>query len=91
MKIKRNGLFGKNNDNPNCNFKCVASIDEVVITPDGNVYPCIFMTKPGYELGHYENGKILLDYQLDNNGNSCIAHDIFNKNEYPFSKKLVRK
>ena len=91
LKIKRNGLFGKNNDNPNCNFKCVASIDEVVITPDGNVYPCIFMTKPGYEIGHYENGKILLDYQLDNNGNSCIAHDIFNKNEYTFSKKLVRK
>lgn len=91
LRIKRNGLFGKNNDNPNCNFKCLASIDEVVITPDGNVYPCIFMTKTGYETGHYENGKILLDYQLDNNGNSCIAHDIFNKNEYSFSKKLVRK
>lgn len=75
----------------NCNFKCFASIDEVVITPDGNVYPCIFMTKPRYEIGCYENGKILLNYQLDNNGNSCIAYDIFNKNKYPFSKKLVRK
>ncbi len=90
LKIKRNGLFGKDNDNPNCNFKCIAGVDEVVITSDGNVYPCIFMTKPGYEIGRYENGKILLDYQLDNNGNSCIAHDIFNKNEYSFSEKLVR-
>lgn len=90
LKIKRNGLFGKDY-NSKCNFKCVAGIDEVVITPDGNVYPCIFMTKPGYEIGHYENGKILLEYQLDNNGESCIAHDIFNKKEYSFSKKLIKK
>lgn len=91
LKIKRNGLFGKDNDNPKCKFKCIAGVDEVVITPDGNVYPCIFMTRPGFEIGYYENGKILLEYQLDNNGNSCIAHDIFNKNKYIFSKKLVRK
>ena len=91
LKIKRNGLFGKDNNNSNCKFRCVASIDEVVIAPNRNVYPCIFMTKPGYEIGRYENGKILLDYQLDNNGDSCIAHDIFNKNKYSFSKKLVRK
>lgn len=91
MKTKRNGLFGKNNDNPNCNFRCVASIDEVLITTDGNTYPCIFMTKPLYEIDYYKNGKILLEYQLDNNGNNYIAHDIFNKNEYTFSKKNVRK
>ena len=91
LKIKRNGLFGKDNDNPNCNFKCIASIDEVVITPNGNVYPCIFMTKPGYEIGHYKEGKVLLDYQLNNSGDSCIAYDIFNKKEYSFSKKIVRK
>ncbi len=91
LKIKRNSLFGQDNNNPNCNFKCVASIDEVVITPNGNVYPCIFMTKPGYEIGHYKDGKIFLDYQLDNNGDTCIAHDIFNKKKYSFSKRLIRK
>lgn len=42
------------------------------------------MIKRGYEIGHYENGKTLLDYRLNNNGNSCIAHDISNKNEYLF-------
>ena len=91
LKIKRNGLFGKDSNNTNYNFKCVASIDEGVITPDGNVYPCIFMAKPGFEIGHYENGKILLYYQLDNNEDRCIAHDIFNKKEYSFSKKLVKR
>ena len=91
LKIKRNGLFGRDSSNANCNFKCIASIDEVVITPDGNVYPCIFMAKLGFEIGCYENGKILLDYQLDNNGDRCIAHDIFNKKEYSFSRKLVKK
>ena len=77
-------VYSKNYDNPSCNFKCVASIDEIVITSGRNVYPCIFMIKRGYEIGHYENGKTLLDYRLNNNGNSCIAHDISNKNEYLF-------
>ena len=49
------------------------------------------MTKPGFEIGHYENGKILLYYQLDNDGNRCIAQDIFNKKEYSFSRKLVKR
>ena len=91
LKIKRNGLFGNDPNNMSCNFNCIAGVDEVVITPNGKVYSCIFMTKPGYEIGHYVNGKILLDYQLDNNGDRCIAHDIFNNNEYSFSKKLIRK
>ena len=90
LKIKRNGLFGKDSNN-GCNFKCIASIDEVVITPDGKVYPCIFMAKSGFEIGHYENGKILLYYQLDNNEDKCIAYDIFNKKEYSFSRKLIKR
>ena len=29
--------MGKNIVNINCNFKCIVSIDEIIITPDGSV------------------------------------------------------
>lgn len=54
--IDRSGMLGKDNNNPNCNFSCSAGKDLVVITP--NVYPCLFLAKPGYEIGKYgENTK----------------------------------
>lgn len=89
LTIKRNGLFGKDESNPNSHFKCIAGQDEVVITPDGNVYPCIFMTKKGYEIGKYIDGKIILDHKIINPSNDCIALEIFNKNkENTYIKKL---
>ncbi len=91
LKIKRNGLFGADKNNPNCNFRCNAGIDEVVITPDLNVYPCIFMTKPGFEIGKYINGKVILDGEINNNEKECIAYQIFNRQkENPLEKKLIK-
>ena len=92
LKIKRNGLFGEDIENENCNFLCNAGIDEVVITPNLNVYPCIFMTKKGYEIGKYIDGKIMLYNEFQNDGKQCIAHEVFNKqNENAFTKKLIRR
>ena len=92
LKIKRNGLFGRDVDNERCNFSCNAGIDEVVITPDLNVYPCIFMTREGYEIGKYIDGKIMLYNELINNGELCIAHEVFNKkNEEAFTKILTKR
>ena len=91
LRINRNGLFGPDTCSSKNNFLCPAGVDEVVITPDLNVYPCIFMTKPGYEIGKYINGKIML-YEFQNEGDTCIAHEVFNKHdESAFVKKLVRR
>jgi radical SAM protein with 4Fe4S-binding SPASM domain len=86
LKIKRNGLFGADKNNINCNFCCNAGIDEVVITPNLNVYPCIFMTKPGFEIGKYINGKIMLDEKILNDGKECVAYQIFNRQKNPLEK-----
>lgn len=91
LKIKRNGLFGNDISNINCNFKCIAGIDEVVITPDKNVYPCIFMTKPGYEIGKYVDEKIMLYNNINNDGTKCIACEIFNKNNNNIFNDIFNK
>ena len=63
----------------------------MAITPNGNVYPCIFMTKPGFEIGKYYDGKIMLNYDFINDGKNCIAHEIFNKGNDDFAKRLIKK
>lgn len=79
LLIKRCGSFGKDN-NHSCNFKCSAGVDEVVIAPDLNVYPCIFMVKPEFKIGEYRDGKVTLLNKLINNHDRCLASDYYNKN-----------
>ena len=57
--IERSGTFGYDEEHKT-NFDCPAYNDLVVITPDYNVYPCIFLTSPGNEIGRYIDGKIYL-------------------------------
>ncbi len=88
LNIKRNGAFGKDNSNKNCHFKCVAGCDEVVITPSLDVYPCIFMAREGFEIGKYIDGKIMLFDEIKNNGDKCIAYEVFNKKDNKIMKNV---
>ena len=51
MDIERCGTFGKVNSKK---FECYAVNNNIVLTPDNNIYPCIFLAKPGYEIGYYD-------------------------------------
>lgn len=91
LKIKRNGAFGIDLTSESCNFRCTAGVDEVVITPDGKVYPCIFLTAPQYQIGIYKDSDIQLFYDIINDGRSCIAHDEYNKQEKSFKTKILQR
>lgn len=72
LTIDRSGTFGKDSNNKS-NFKCPAGKDMVVITPDNNVYPCLFLAKPGNEIGQYIDGEIQINYEITHSGDNCIA------------------
>lgn len=78
LLIKRCGSFGYDY-NHRCNFDCPAGINKVVIAPDKNVYPCIYMVKPENRIGVYEDGKVMLDYEVENDGDVCLANDYYNR------------
>ena len=78
LLIERCGTFGKSHL-PKDNFKCTSIIDSVVLTPDNNIYPCVFLAKPGYEIGTYQDGKILIQDNLYINKDKCLADEICNK------------
>lgn len=88
--IERCGTFGNDLYNQKSNFKCDAINNTVVLTPDNNIYPCIFLAKPGYEIGKLENGKILIDDTLNNFGDICYADDLCNKKLHVNLKKTKR-
>lgn len=86
LLIERCGSFGKNNFNGKDNFNCDCITKSVVLTPDNNIYPCVFLAKPGFEIGKYVDGKILIDNKIENNIEKCLVDEICNK-----GKKLVRR
>lgn len=69
LYIERCGSFG-NGINKN-NFKCMFANNMVAITPDHNVYGCIFDTSIGNEIGRLENGKILIRDDVDDSKDYC--------------------
>lgn len=77
FKIKRCGSFG-DDINHESNFKCIAGTDMVCITPDLNVYSCIFLAKPGFEIGKVINNKIYIYDEYYNDGKKCCAYDKLN-------------
>lgn len=78
LRIRRCGTFGNDCNGRKCNFNCPAGKDTVVMTPDFNIYPCIFLTKPGYEIGKMVDGKIIIFRDIKNDGTKCMAKEVNN-------------
>ena len=79
LRIRRCGSFG-NDDNSRrkCNFNCLACTDTVVMTPDYKIYPCIFLSKPGFEIGKMIDGKIIIFKDIQHTGKICLAQQVSN-------------
>ena len=90
LVIDRSGLFGKNKNSSTCHFNCPAGRNMVVITPDNNVYSCLFLAKPGLEIGKLVDGKILLNDYIDNDGSLCLAQEMCNNNNEKFVSKVLK-
>lgn len=90
LVIDRSGLFGKNKNSSSCHFDCPAGQDMVVITPDNNVYPCLFLATPGLEIGKLIDGKILLNDYINNDGNLCLAQELYNNNNSEYVAKVLK-
>lgn len=76
LYVARCGSLGPGVNNRK--FYCPAGIDNAYLTPDFKVYPCFFLSKPGYEIGLYKDGKIFIDSTYQNDGKSCKAAEILN-------------
>ena len=79
LLIERCGTFGQDQATMKNNFQCLAMNQLVVITPDNHIYPCVFLAKPGYEIGKYEEGKVLVYPDLEWDKNKCLTDEICNK------------
>jgi MoaA/NifB/PqqE/SkfB family radical SAM enzyme len=58
LYIQRCGSFGPSKDK--AKFECFAVHNNVVVTPDGNVYMCVFDVDKGNEIGKLIDGKIMI-------------------------------
>lgn len=85
MDIERCGSFGKGNSSK---FNCYAINNNVILTPDNNIYPCLFLAKPGYEIGYYDGDTLNLYNEYNNDGNDCFVRDYCN---YGDVKQLRKK
>lgn len=88
FKITRCGTFGKAGSK---NFCCYAGTDNVVITPDNKVYPCIFLAKPGFEIGYFDGEDILLYSPVRNDGEICVAKEVCNADNMKVFDEMFRK
>lgn len=93
LLIERDAGFGRNTLSTHDNFNCPSICDLVVLTPDNNVYPCIFLAKPGNEIGFYQDGKIYIDEKLlstvqQYNGLTCFAKEMCNEGKAPLVKRI---
>ena len=81
--IDRCGSFG--NSIKSKNYLCDAGIDDVTITPDLKLYPCLFFAgMKEYEIGYYENGKFFITKECKHNCNNCLAKKVFNDKDKNF-------
>ena len=77
--IERCGTFGKNLCVSKSNFKCICGRDQVVLTPNNSLYPCVFLAKSGYEIGKYEDGKLLVSGTFEVKTDDCLVDEVCNK------------
>lgn len=85
--IERSGTFGMDETSSNNHFCCEFGDNRIYITPDNNVYPCIFLTKPGYEIGKLIDGKIMVEEKYENNHDKCLVSELCN-NGIKLTKKI---
>ena len=78
LLIERCGTFGKDPTGKD-HFECPCMSNLVVLTPDNHIYPCVFLAKPGYEIGQYEDGKILVQSDLSWDKRKCLADQVCNQ------------
>ena len=72
LEIQRCVSFGKNESSEKI-FKCDAGVNSVVMTPDLQIYPCLFFAKPGNEIGYYHDGQIYISDNYENDERQCRA------------------
>ncbi len=77
--IERSGTFGVDEMSVKNHFNCEFGENRIYITPDNNVYPCLFLTKPGYEIGKLIDGKIMIEEKYENNHDKCLINELCNK------------
>lgn len=90
LLIERCGTFGKNKISNHDNFNCDCISDSIVLTPDNNIYPCVFLAQPGYEIGKFINDKLYVNDEYINNHDECLAHSACNEHKKVLIKKGVR-
>jgi radical SAM protein with 4Fe4S-binding SPASM domain len=56
LVIERSGTFGSISGF-NRHFECVAGTNTVAVAPNKKVYPCVFLTQSGYEIGEFNGEK----------------------------------
>lgn len=78
LRIQRCGTFGKNY-NSSKEFYCGGGFESIVLTPDLKAYPCLFLSKPGNEIGFYEDGKIYVSNSFNEEQSECNAMLKLNK------------
>ncbi len=72
--IRRCGSFGPGHSR---RFFCPAKSNQVVITPDLKVYPCIFLAQAGLDIGHVCDSRILINSEKFD-GEICEAKERLN-------------
>lgn len=86
MDIERCGSFGNAGSHK---FDCYAVNNNVVLTPDNNIYPCIFLAKPGYEIGYFDGERIQLYNKSRNDGSECIVREYCNYGDAKIYQKKI--
>lgn len=85
--IERSGTFEKDETSLNNHFYCNCGINRVYLSPDNNIYPCIFLTGSPYEIGKYVDGKLMVYENISHDTDKCIAKEVCNDGKQ-FSKVL---
>lgn len=77
LEIRRSGNFG-NRKHGRCNLCCLAGTESYVISPDGGVYPCIYLINEKFKIGQVINDKIAISNNFNHAKNECKALELLN-------------
>lgn len=78
--IDRCGSFG--NSIGSKHYLCDAGINDVSITPDLKLYPCLFFAGvKQYEMGYYADGEFYITKKCEHNCDECLAKNVYNNHQ----------